>query len=356
MKTPEIQDSSNIQPSIEETPNNIDFAKEENRIIITFKDLALTPENPYSPKILVTFEKKPISIIPGQIYNIHSVKFDQETEQMQQIAQEAEKYKDLPESERPRKILELLRTHLHYAFPDLVEEIAKSDPELAKWIEVHTGTKADYNKPIPLSEIFEKQYCTCKHLSVAYLWLISKVGLNGVLCRCSKDPLKNILRTDTNKKLFSIGEIGESIDVGHSWTEIFTNDKGWIPADPATRLVGDDEKGIKMFEEANYLAGIDHGLQPEDWTDELIPRIYGDYELNPCEKGKTIGYFLELRKPQPILIIGPGCQSKQNKEVIIPPPLQQPYFGNAKLIIKQCGIFNIEIKNIQIDSSLSAVF
>lgn len=216
---------------------------------IDFLNLDLKREEDKSKSIEIVFEKQPVSLKKGEVYSQYTI-FDEESDKMKSIAEECLEFRNLSEKELLHKILEILRKNIDYPFKDKVEELRKSDQDLADWLDKNTPIdNYPVGGPNKLSDIFEKGYGICGNMSVAYLYLVEKVGLKGVIFY--GDEIKNILRSDNNEKLFKSRNI-EAPAPTHSWCEIRLSNGDWIPVDPSTELIG-DESGIKDFLKANYL-------------------------------------------------------------------------------------------------------
>lgn len=216
---------------------------------IDFLNLDLRREEDKSKSIEIVFEKQPITLKKGEVYSQYTI-FDEESDKMRSIVEECLEFKGLPEKELLNKILEILRKNINYPFKDKVEELRESDPDLADWLEENTPIdNYPASGPNKLSDIFEKGYGICGNMSVAYLYLAEKVGLGGVIFY--GDEIKNILRSDNSEKLFKSREVGVSAPT-HSWCEIKLSNGEWIPVDPSTKLIG-DENGINDFKKANYI-------------------------------------------------------------------------------------------------------
>jgi hypothetical protein len=215
---------------------------------IDFLNLDLRKEEDKSKSIEIVFEKQPITLKKGEVYSQYTI-FDEESDKMKSIVEECLELKGLPEKELLNKILEILRKNINYPFKDKVEELRESNPDLADWLEENIPIdNYPVGGPNKLSDIFEKGYGICGNMSVAYLYLAEKVGLRGVIFY--GDEIKNILRSDNNEKLFKSREVGASAPT-HSWCEIKLSNGEWIPVDPSTKLIG-DENGINDFKKANY--------------------------------------------------------------------------------------------------------
>lgn len=322
METEELLKQNNI-------PNKIDIQFNSSEAMISFGNINFDAENPISPDIKVIVEKQQITIEEGKSYVVSSVLIDPETPKMIDLATKAENLKDLPEEERIDALMKLFRENIHYAYNTTVDDISKTDPELAEWISTHTGVKSHATN-VPLSEIIEKKYGVCPHLSVAYLWLAQKAGLEGVILNSDTGKLKNIKRTDNDEKLFKSVEIGEPVPA-HSWVEIKLSDGRWIPVDPSTQLTGTTEEKFKMFENANYIA-IGYGLDVESKQKEL--GIGGKaIEFKPGQARAEGSYHLSLRSIQPRIVWGKDSVTQEMYQTTAD-PLNTPYSGLAEMQIK----------------------
>jgi hypothetical protein len=233
---------------IEGGPETIKISLSEKEAKIEFSNLSLQTEQDHSNKFEIDFEKDPLVLEKGGIYAQYNI-YDFESEKMKSISGEVLKFKDLPEKELLHKILEILRNNISYPYKETVEEVKKTNPDLAKWLEENLSLSNLPANPNKLSEIFEKGYGICGNLSLAYIYLAEKVGLNGIIL--SGDELKNIERSDNGQPLFKSRNIGEPAP-SHVWCEIKLKNGEWFPVDPSTKLIG-DENGISDFKKANYI-------------------------------------------------------------------------------------------------------
>lgn len=312
---------------------NIEISFNKDSVEINFHNLDLNVNNPNSPEIIITFEKQPITLEVGKTYGLHNVCFDKETPKMLEIAKEAETLLQIPENERPRKVMELLRKHLEFAYDDKVETLSKTEPERAKWVKENIQGLV-YN--FPLSEIFEKEFGLCRHLSIAYLWLAQYAGLEGVEMK-NHEKIINIQRTDNGEKLFKMAEVGQPAPE-HSWVEIKTSDGKWIPVDPSTKLVGDTKEGTEMFKKANYL-GIFFGADWKAEPNELAFNIPNVPFFSPGESKKETQCRLTLSSTK--------SRISGMKKI---PPTNIPYLGEGKLIINTTdrdGVMNLRIVDVK---------
>ncbi len=285
---------------------------------IGFFNLNFQNDQDKSKAVEIIFEKQPISLKKGEMYCQYTV-FDEESEKMKSIAEKCLKFKDLPEKKLLHKILEILREHIDYPFKEKVEEIRKNDPELADWLNKNTPIKNfPVGGPNKISDIFAKGYGICGNLSVAYLYLVEKVGLKGVIFY--GDEIKNILRSDNNEKLFKSSEVEAPVGT-HSWCEIKLSNGEWIPVDPSTKLIG-DENGINDFNNANYIG-----------RSSTLPC---DIKSTPALNFPILMNFLPGEK------YGKAVCTLNKKKV--PTKDFIPYTGDCKLEIKILPYNDMEIK------------
>jgi hypothetical protein len=202
-------------------------------------------------EIPMEIEKLPTTVEVGTV--LHMIKIDN-SPRYQQMLEEAKALREIPERERPRKLVELLRSQIQYAYPAKIKELEETDPALAerinRIIDIRTEGVAD---PLPLSEVVESGYGVCRHLAVAMLPLAQAAGLQGALCASNAGRIKNIIRKDNGQQLFKLYNIESTTDP-HVWVELRTSDGEWIPVDPATQLVGDNSDSLATFQDANYRA------------------------------------------------------------------------------------------------------
>lgn len=337
--TPQPNPEENSESQEKETGIEISVTREKASVL--YHDLELNGENPTSPEVEIVVEKQPIELVEGESYSNRAVLLDRETEKMQSLASKAEALLDLPEHERIAEVLDILKSEVRYAFNDVLEKVAETDPDLAKWVAENTGLNVSSVHNVPLSEIVEKGYGVCRHLAPAYLWLAQKAGLKGVILSSDTDlsVIKNIKRSDTKEKLFKSVEVGQDV-AAHSWVEIKTSDGRWIPVDPSTGLVGASEEGLAMFKEANYMAygnlGFDVEAKPGDkLRTKGTPVLFG-----PAEATASGKYCVELRGLKSEIRIG-----KENW-----PPTNIPYLGEGILNIatnERSGGFYLDIIEIK---------
>lgn len=232
-----------------------DYKEEtENKVTFHFKDLDLNQENPRSEEVQFVVEKQPITIQEGNIYPEGTgVIIDSNGSQIPTLLEKARDLQELPEEERIHKVLELVRKNLKFPYSESITKVSETNPSLAEWVEENIYPNS---KPVKLSELLEKGYGICKHLSALYLYLAQEAGLEGVYLSINRDTITNILRSDNGEPLFKMTAVGGKMPVAHGWVEIKTSSGKWIPVDPTTNLVGDTEDGLSMFKQANYIAEV----------------------------------------------------------------------------------------------------
>lgn len=312
-----------LEQVIKQAEKVVKRSSDQSQAEIIFPNLHLTAENPTSEEISIVLKKTPLRVEEGKSYGGNAVLIDTETKLMQELTTKAEEIKKLPEIQRPRALLALLGQYVKYAYNQTVEELANSNPSLAKWVAENTGLNSSVYG-VPLSQLFEKGYGICRHLSVAYLWLAQKAGIEGVLMRANHGVLKNIQRPDTGGKLFQTVELNQP-GPNHAWVELRASDGKWIPVDPSTRLVGDTDEGLSMFRQANYMADATAGLNVTIEPKELSGAISSGAIFGPGEENSTEGkHALLLRSTQPISSITRGKI----------PGTNEPYSGK--------GVFGVE--------------
>lgn len=173
----------------------------------------------------VTLEKQPTKITNGTV--IENITVDRENPAIQPMLEQARQLKDIPERERPRKIMELLRSNVQFAYNEVVDELAKTKPELAEWVARNTGINSSSATPLRLSEFVDAGHGVCRHLSVAMLVLADEAGMQGAYQttaphREAKYTAHNVVRRDNGEPLFKMSKVDDPIG-GHAWVEIRTS-------------------------------------------------------------------------------------------------------------------------------------
>lgn len=319
-----------LQKVSEADRGGIELVKSETGIVTKFPSLSLSAESPVSPSVKVTVEKLPLPMEVGKLYGHSDVLFDQETENMQRLASQAEALNSLPEDQRPRELLKLFRSNVHYAYNAVVSELTKTNPELAEWVSKNTGLDSSGGNQVKLSDIIDKGYGVCRHLSVGYLWLASKAGLEGTLMVSGSSGITNIQRTDNGEYLFKSADIGQEVGA-HAWSELKLSNGRWIPVDPSVQLVGDTEEGLEMFRKARYEGvgneGIDTEASPRNKLFVTTSTKKGVVFM-PGEATAKAEYILELGSTRPTHKIEIRKNGVKSETI---PPTNEPYSGPGEL-------------------------
>lgn len=338
-------------PTRSEIESNIGVTKSETAAIITFEGLSLTGENPTSGKIRVKVEKQPLQLVQGNTYLRNEIVFDKETENMQQLASQAEALTAISERERPRAVLELFRRNVRYAYDNIVEELQETNPELAKWIAGNTGLSCKTGITVKLSDIIDKGYGVCRHLATGYLWLAQKAGLEGTLMVSILGGITNIKRSDTGEQLFKSVPVGEGL-AHHAWTEIRLADGSWVPVDPSVNLVGDNKESMAMFREADYRALANEGLELQASPVEKLDTLVGGKNIifRPGDSTADGNFVLKLVSTRPSFsIIKRG--GKYVTETL--PSSNEPYTGPGEMRLAKAQwplIYNLRILDVNVES------
>lgn len=243
-------------------------------------------------RFAVTLAKTPTPIEFGS--TIENIKIDRESPKLQDMLGQAQALKNIPAREKPRRLLELLRSNVHFAYTDVLDEVAKINSDLAQWVSENTGINSSSARPISLSEVVDKGYGVCRHLSVAILVLAKEAGLEGAYLTYApgfgpmseKYLAKNVIRKDNNEPLFKMSGVGQGIG-GHAWVELKTGEDEWIPVDPSTQLVGDTPEGFETFRDANYRALVSQSLDVEGFPGPVNHQGTQDLWFLPGEAQHT---------------------------------------------------------------------
>lgn len=300
----------------------------------------------------VTLEKAITPIEKGG--TIANIIIDYESDKLKSMLNQARQLQELPESERPRKLLELLRRNIVFAYNDVVEELTKTNPGLGKWIAENTGINSDGARQLRLSEIVDAGYGVCRHLSVIFLVLAKEAGLEGAYVSSSrtdkeKYDLQNITRPDTGEPLFRMTAVGQPI-AGHAWVELKLSDSNWMPIDPSTNLVGDTDEDLKIFKKANYRAMPVLSFCIEDLPPDVGHQGIMDLSFLPGEAvHKGIIKINSQVKIEPLRLNSElENEGKTKEDGEWPKPTQ--YSGKLSFQIKSRRSFysmNIKVLNVQ---------
>jgi hypothetical protein len=332
---------SELRDKIDSIVNQPEIQYDRTHATIIYKGLNLNAINPTSQEVLLTVGKQPLLLSEGKSFAGFAVLMDQESEKMKQLSEQANSMRNLPEQQRIKEVLELLSNNVHYAYKDVVSGLYQKNQELAKWVEANVVVGAR-TTDIPLSEVIDKGYGVCGHLSVAYLWLAQKAGLEGTLMSCDHNTIKNIARDNTDEKLFKSTDIGQTVSA-HMWAEIQTANNLWVPVDPSTRLIGDSEENLSMFQRANYIGNGNLGLDVDAQPKELTPKNTG-VSFKPGEVTTQARYSLLLSSTMPTMRFAVGSPPLNI------PPTNVPYSGEGKLQINTTqfrGTVNLAILDVK---------
>lgn len=233
----------------------------------------------------VTLEKLPTEIYEGA--NIDGIIIERESTKLREMLAEAESLKDIPDHEKPRKLLEIVRRNISYPYDETIEEIAATDPTLAEWISRNTGPKSQGYNPVSVSKIVDTKHGVCRHLSVVTLMLAKEANMEGAYLTTSSpllgtvksdsNTLMNVINPKTGEALFKSASPNAPVLGGHAWVELKTKDGTWIPLDPTTQLVGDSPEELETFRKANYNAWPGSSLNIEGFPNHVD--IEGNQDL-----------------------------------------------------------------------------
>jgi len=301
--------------------DKIEINPDGSSATVSFEHLELDIQHPVSDEVLVLVEKRPRELVEGESYLYGDVLLATDSEKMAALADRAQLLKELPEHERARPLLELLRSELNYAHSDEIEALSETDPERAQWISVNSGVSATADN-VPLSDVFEAGFGVCRELSVGYLWLAQQAGLRGVLSNSRYGTIQNIQRTDTDEPLFKSVDVGEPPN-DHVWVELQMSDGTWLPVDPSVRLVGDNEEELRMFQDAHYQCFVAASLDASSDNRALYAQPKLGATIRAGEAQAEIAYHLELARISTMVLGGDEIA-----------PTYEPYKGPAVMLLE----------------------
>jgi hypothetical protein len=241
------QDPQDLEPQVQLNGRAVE---------ISFPHLALEP-GADSVNVSITLQKE---VTPMN----EEAPVENELPAVQEMIEAARALRDLPEAERPRKVMEILRGQIDYPYRTVVEDLKQTDPERAAQLE-KVSAEFQLVQLSTLREATRLGYGNCMPLTTGMLVLGREAGLEGAYLTNApgrdkaKDPnpIKNVIRMDNQQPLFKGDQnYGENIPVGHAWAEFKLSDGRWMPVDPSTQLVGDTDEGMEVFRQANYRAGV----------------------------------------------------------------------------------------------------
>lgn len=211
-----------------------------------------------NPSIISVTVKKEVTSVPEEI------DLDQEPQELRDLIYKVRSLRTFPERNRPRQIMDLLRKKIDYSFETTLLELGKDDRDLPQ--AVRRNNASPLIGASVLREAVRLRFANCNALAISMLILGKEAGLEGAYLTNAPylgekfgedpNPIRNVLREDTNQKLFREYEINQNLPEGHSWVELRTRESEWIPVDPATKLVGDSEEELEIFRRANYKAAL----------------------------------------------------------------------------------------------------
>lgn len=279
-----------------EQPDQSEVREVEGGFEVSIPHVELDSEKEPGIKLEIELEKLPIQIAEGSIIGILSgVVVDVESStspKLKEMVEKAIELRNLPEVERPRKIMEIIRAKIDYAYDEAVKELRKTDHELADWVVKYTGMHSS-GEEVKASEVVDSGYGVCSHLAALAVILCKEAGLEASLetsiIRKKEDGFRNVTRKDNGKPLFKSFKPGERFGVGHAWAEFRLSDGSWVPMDLATKLVGDNESELQTFSEANYKSNPGYSLSFDNLPAgiSLIGKGNRDLEFEPAESSHS---------------------------------------------------------------------
>ena len=245
--------------SSSEPMNQSEIREIEGGFEVSIPHVELSSEEGPGVKLEIEIERVPIQISEGSIIGVMGgVIVDIESSpspKLKEMVVKAKELTDLPEGERPRKIMEIVRSKVNYAYDEVVEELRKADPELADWVVKYTGLNSSGEK-VKASEIVNSGHGICCHLAALAVILAKEAGLEASFetsfAMSKEEGFKNVARKDNGEKLFKSFELDEIFTIPHAWAEIRMSDGKWVPIDPSTKIVGDNDTELQTFKGANY--------------------------------------------------------------------------------------------------------
>jgi hypothetical protein len=213
------------------------------------------------------------------------------TEKSEAMLQAAKEIGELPAEQRPRMIVDLIRSQVQYAYKAVIEQLKEDDPELAKWVEENSGIGSGW-KSQKASDIVKTGYGVCKHLAGLAVILGQEAGLDASYefnpAFSPELNFKNINRPDNGQPLFKSFPVGKSFNAAHAWVSYYVDGR-WISADPSTMLVADNEVESSIFKEANYRVPAGLALNFEGLPTHVV-RSFKSASFRPGESN-LIGDF-----------------------------------------------------------------
>lgn len=317
------QESAKI-PSMTETSNRpFAFSTTQNSIE-AFSPFVQLSSAGAPLEFALTMQKEPTSIRPGMI--IEKIEFDIYNPALSDIRTQIDEIKKSAEVKRPRMVLELLRSKIQYPYEWVLQELTQVNAQQAEWVKNHITDAGSKNPRLRLSDIISFGYGECRHFAVSYLYLAHEAGLTVALSNNGPDnyigggpgPIKNIPRRDDGQKLFKSCEIGKPIWAGHEWVEIKLGDR-WMPVDPTTNLVGDNDEERTTFLDANYRAVATHGLSFQSDHPRLSFHLLRSLDFPVYQSVHTGTFTLNCEAAQKPITLNPEKKAQYTKEKWLKP-------------------------------------
>lgn len=253
----------------------------------------------FFPYVNLEPKKEPLSLfitLRKGITSISEAHSKEESSILEEMLKKARQLKTIAKRDRPRKVMEILRSHIKYSYEKTLSDLEASYPERVNAI--RENNNMPFVQLSTLKNAAELGYANCGPLSIGMLILGKEAGLEGAFLGNASDlgktkskdpnPIKNIIRSDTGEAIFKSGSpIGANIPAAHAWVEFKMDDDKWIPVDPSTELVGDTKEGMEIFKEANYRASPGILLNISPLPEGVIHLGTRDLEFLPGESKHT---------------------------------------------------------------------
>jgi hypothetical protein len=246
--------------------------------VLHFDNVKITPEKPFEFDVHV--KKEPITIKDGDRVTGNGIEV-RHRGQLLELMTEAHALQELSELERIHKLVDLVHSKLTYPYPETIAQEQVQNPKKGKWLD-EVFAKGGWATQ-DVTSFLENGYGDCKVMVTTFLVLAQEAGLEGIACsdKNHSGALKNLIRPDTGKPIFKMGEIEQDVTFSHAWTEIQLSDGSWIPIDPTTRLIGDTPEMLNFIKAANYNGGV--GVNLNGLPNGLVGSVNGYFEAGAPE-------------------------------------------------------------------------